>query len=97
MAIEVWQVEDEKSDAFCADAVERVLQCIEVRDPVGVQDDRLTVEPSAPDAECRSLHRQAGHFVRPVVPVPREEPALPVFDARQKTVAIELDLVDPVP
>src|SRR5262245_12431481 len=77
-------------------ARDRVLQTLETGDASTIEHDGFAVEQRGTTRQLARGLRDSGEAVRPIVAAPRDELDVPLVDAAQESIAVELRLVHPV-
>ncbi|VTS66506.1 Uncharacterised protein [Streptococcus dysgalactiae subsp. equisimilis] len=97
LAFVIRQVEKEIQDVLAVALLEGVLQGLEVRPALLVEDHQLAVQPTALKAEPGQGLLQVRQAFAPVVAVAGQQAHVAVLDAAHQPVAVQLELVGPLP
>src|SRR3954454_4630285 len=91
------KVEGEIDEAVLAALFEILDKGMKIARPAHVLHDHLAVEDDLVDREFPHARRETSKTRRPIVAVSREQPRPPVGEMRLDAVAVELDLMHPLP
>src|SRR5262249_30964012 len=96
VAVEIEQIEGEKDLPVVLFFREGRLHRLKAARAVGFQNDRLAVENGARDREFLDRAGNRGETIGPVELAARQKPRLAPVQPAEQTVAVELDLMQPV-
>lgn len=97
LAFVVRQVEEDVQDVLAATFLEGVLQGLEVRSTLLVEDDQFAVQPTALQTEPGQGLLQVRQAFGPVMAVAGQQAHVAVFDAAHQPIAVQLEFVGPLP